>query len=305
MLISAILASVASGYLTVTGYTKLFSSIGTTIAAILIVLEIAKVVIAGVVVKYKMKEVPQKPFLALILGVLVMLSAIGHYGFLTSAYYVDKDIVSTLEDNSFDINQRLEDIRKRMDELSSMYRSLPDTDAKLKSRIYKETATEMDQLRAEQKELQLQKKQEINTTKQDLHASSVIKWTAKMLHLEQDTLANIIIGFISLVLDPLALFMVSTFTSIPKYTHHRRVEHSKSGINIMTVKDYDVQGNTVEDIIAMSDEQLRALLPVFNTDKKRDWLAAALCWREAHLQGVTMDLDFQCDGNELVNRLRS
>ena len=66
VLISAILASVASGYLTVTGYMKLFSSIGTTIAAILIVLEIAKVVIAGVVVKYKMKEVPQKPFLALI-----------------------------------------------------------------------------------------------------------------------------------------------------------------------------------------------------------------------------------------------
>jgi hypothetical protein len=68
----------------------------------------------------------------------------------------------------------------------------------------------------------------------------------------------------------------------------------------MTVKDYDVDGHSVDDIIEMSDEQIRSILSIFNSKNKRLWLASALCWREAKIQGVTMDLDFNCDGAELL-----
>jgi hypothetical protein len=91
------MTSAASAYLTVTGYMKLFSSISVVIASILMVLELAKIVIAGVVVKYRMREVPQKPFLVGILLALVLLSAVGHYGFLTSAYFSNKDTVKVLK----------------------------------------------------------------------------------------------------------------------------------------------------------------------------------------------------------------
>jgi hypothetical protein len=292
------MTSAASAYLTVTGYMKLFSSISVVIASILMVLELAKIVIAGVVVKYRMKEVPQKPFLVGILLALVLLSAVGHYGFLTSAYFSNKDTVKVLDETKEDIDDRKKAVQERIDLLTKLYNDIPDKMVTQKRQMYKDTYDELKELRDEIRLLNKEKLDSVKSVTREAHEASIIQFTAQMLGLQPDTLANLIIFVLSAILDPLALFMVSTFTSIPKPTY-RKVS-SRSEINVMTVKDYDVDGHSVDDIVEMSEEQIRSILSIFNSKNKRLWLASALCWREAKIQGVTMDLDFNCDGAELL-----
>lgn len=317
VLAAALLTSVASAYLTITGYMKLFSSIAVIIAWILVVLEIAKIVIAGIIVNYKMKEVPQKPFLISILVALVILSAVGHYGFLTSAYYSDKETVlvieATKQDTSTeisDIKLRQTEIKERLDTITKLYDSIPDKLYKQKQTMYKETSEETKELRTELADLNKmllainkEKKADIKETSVEMHKASIIKFTAQMLNLPPDTLANYIILVLSAILDPLALFLVSTFTSIPKPFHKKL--SSKHEINVLTCKDYDCQNYTVEDIIKMTDSELLGILKLFDNVNKRQWLEAALCWRAAHQEGITMDLDYNCNGHDLLQLLEA
>ena len=73
----------------------------------------------------------------------------------------------------------------------------------------------------------------------------------------------------------------------------------------MNVRDYDINGVKVDDILRMSNNEIKLFASKMDTVTKREWLKHALIYRQAHKDGLTIDLDSlsQYNGNEILESI--
>lgn len=364
----AIVLTLVSGAMTVVGYLSLYAGRTIIVSALFITLEIAKAVIFGIILVNA--EARQKVILVTLAIFLICLSFIGHLSYLSKSYYANKVSIqhtqeyaqqskeshsTQLKDIDYQIELLKEQIRAGKDEI----KTLTDTATGLatansrnwavgtnKKRI-KEIQDNNAQYLKDIKELSAQKANILNssldTTKEqgqkvaESANRSVFQYTADMIGVSQDKLANVINFILALVVDSLALTLLWTASLMWKKRHKAIKNTIKRGIELMkpnrpklidiedlesldevpvvqrernstakptelktkqptqdivradNIEQFLFEGNTVQDVIEMDDDELEELKSKVRTQEQKDWLSFALALRE---QG-NIDLKFE------------
>lgn len=219
LLLSAIIVSIISSTLTVLGYVNLFTGYVLMVGSLLVALELAKFTIATVVITYtpKRKEhrLKQKPWLVAIMFVLMIVASIGHYSYLSKAYYSSKLEMNTIEVTTDLSEVRMNEIQSQIESLNAMYTNIPDTHTTKKMNMYKQIKPQVEGLQHELKQLRAEK---IERTKslatEENQKIGAMKYTAQLLGIEEGKLANFIILLISILIDPVALLLSSVAFSV-------------------------------------------------------------------------------------------
>jgi hypothetical protein len=96
--LSALLVSASAAFYSISGLIKLFAGAALAVGLMAASLEIAKLVIASLLYQYR-KTLPKllKAYLAVACGVLVLITSMGIYGFLSAAYQVTASKAGNIE----------------------------------------------------------------------------------------------------------------------------------------------------------------------------------------------------------------
>ena len=309
------------------GWMKLFPSITLTIAAIAISLELAKLAVASVAIHYKHISAKRftldamtikKTILLKGLLLLIVMSIIGHYGFLAASYYHDKTDITVATELHKDTKERKAYVISEINRLNHLYQDLPPNQPTKKMQIYNQVQPEIKQLNEELKQLnEEQKTQTSSKANTEIKDKNNLKYMAEAIGTTEDGAARIVIALFAILIDPIAITMLAFGVSmkrgnleLPKPTAINIQEELKAtdnpvGINLMNVRDYDINGVKVDDILRMSNNEIKLFASKMDTVTKREWLKHALIYRQAYKDGLTIDLDSlsQYNGNEILESI--
>jgi hypothetical protein len=215
ILISALIITLISAYLTIHGYIGLFSGYTLQIGIMLAALEISKFTIASAILTSTVKTV-QRPFLIVIMIILVMIAFIGHYSYLSQAYFNNKINFQVGQVEEKMIDERIENIKLEISSLKETYESFHPVNYRTKRLVaYEKVKEPIKKLNTELVSLMNDKREMLSRLKtKDSKQEGTMIYTSELLGINEDTLANIIIIALALIIDPLGLLLASLSITI-------------------------------------------------------------------------------------------
>ena len=243
--LSALSVSASAAFYSVSGLSKLFAGAAFAVIVMAASLEIAKLVIASLLYQYR-KNLPKllKVYLSIACAVLILITSMGIYGFLSAAYQETAALDSTVESQIALIETKRDNISEQLavynDEKSSINASVTSLRNGLSNNViqYKDpetgeiiTTTSSSTRRALEKQLDqaIERQTEINTRVDNLNqqlfdyeteiveirSSSEIgselgplKYLSGLTGLPMDKIINYLLLTIIFVFDPLAISLV-------------------------------------------------------------------------------------------------
>lgn len=248
--VAALVVSTTAAYYSVTGLGALFAGASTAVIIMASALEFSKLIIASVLYRFwEDLKMFLRVYLSIALFVLVVITSVGIYGFLTSAYQETSSGIQVVDERINQINIRKESSKERLELLLAQKQQLVDNLGTLQSGLsnnkiqYKDsegniiTSTSSANRKAienQLKELQsreLRLDQQIDvllnnvdslatvelTLKTDQIAAGEVgslKYIASITGLDLDSVVNYLILLLVVVFDPLALALVTVFNVI-------------------------------------------------------------------------------------------
>lgn len=334
--IIAIALTLTSAIMNISGYISLYSESATIIAVIFITLELTKAAIFGIALVTASSL--QKRLLVSFATLLLIISFLGHLSFLSRAYNINK----TELENSTTLHTAITDSSKSQIEIidaqiSQLKNSLEISNSELttiqnniqaykdkpnssnwvytsnKKRIqeimeHNKNITEQINSLYQQKQKivdnQISQAKQVTEVASNIASRSAFTYTASIFNTTQDRLASIINIVLSLAIDPLALIMLWTGTSllnnrketdIPNSTPEsdiiQNVSHetsiSDNTTDLSEVKNIDTsnchlykyKGYTLEDILKMDVASINKLKYTISNKQGKDWLDACISIR--------------------------
>lgn len=242
--ISALSVSMTAAFYSITGLSKLFAGAATSVMVMATVLEVSKLVTATLLHNYWNKlRLPLKVYLTTATVVLVLITSLGIYGFLTAAYQqtssqaslIDNE-VSLLETNKNFLESQIEELVEERSQISNTLSELRSglsqnkiqyTDAQGNLITTTSSATrvalekQIDQGLSRQTYLTqqldslnrvvFQLNVDITTVKNSAESATELgplKYVAAIIDMEVDRVVNYLVLIIIFVFDPLAISLV-------------------------------------------------------------------------------------------------
>lgn len=217
----AVFGAFASGYMTVMGYSSLFSNSGYVVMIIIVVLEMAKFSIASLVLHQRGISVTNKVILGTFAFVLVIMAAIGHYGFLSKIYGSSSHVVSKNVDIHANIDEQLKELREDKKLLKEQIDSVPNDYVTAKRRIYKTVMPKINEIDEKISSLNAEKQSVISdTATADFADHNSMAESAKLLGTNPDEFAHYVIALFSIIVDPLVILLAFTASVMRRRRHH-------------------------------------------------------------------------------------
>lgn len=243
--LSALSVSASAAYYSVSGLSKLFAGAAFAVIVMAASLEISKLVIASLLYQYR-KTLPKllKAYLSVACGILILITSMGIYGFLSAAYQETAALDSTVESQIALIETKRDNIKEQLvvynEEKVSINTSVTSLREGLSNNViqYKDpetgeiiTTTSSSTRRALEKQLDqaIERQTVINTKVDELNqklfdyeteivevrsASEVgselgpLKYLSGLTGLPMDKIINYLLLTIIFVFDPLAIALV-------------------------------------------------------------------------------------------------
>jgi hypothetical protein len=240
--LSALSVSASAAFYSVSGLSKLFAGAAFAVIVMAASLEIAKLVIASLLYQYR-NNLPRllKVYLSIACGVLILITSMGIYGFLSAAYQETAALDSTVESQIALIETKRDNISEQLavynDEKSSINASVTSLRNGLSNNViqYKDpetgeiiTTTSSSTRRALEKQLDqaIERQTEINTRVDNLNQQlfdyeteiveirsnseigselGPLKYLSGLTGLPMDKIINYLLLTIIFVFDPLAI----------------------------------------------------------------------------------------------------
>lgn len=342
ILIIAFALTLTSAVMNISGYITLYSEASAIIAIIFIALELTKAAIFGIALTLATKT--QKSLLVGFALFLLVISFLGHLSFLSRAYNINKSdldnstmMQETLTESHSTQTQIIDDqiatVKSQLESNNVELKTIQDNitayrnDNKTNSAnwVYTTNKKRIQEITNDNKELNQQltdlykqkqavAQQRIDTTKQltevnsNIASRSAFIYTASIFNTTQDKLAQIINIVLSLAIDPLALIMLWTGTSliqrkqdekqqqqetqiIDTDNHYETIEQESiteqpepkhippEQIDIYNAHKYTYQGYTLDDIMNLDTDTINNLKYTMKTKLAKEWLNACITIR--------------------------
>ena len=277
--ISALSVSASAAFYSISGLSKLFAGASFEVTIMATSLEISKLIIASLLYKYR-KTLPTtlKYYLTASTVILVLITSMGIYGFLTSSYQTTSDNmevveqkIKLVESKKNNTNRQLTSYNKERDNImesaNKLRQGLSDNKIQYKDRETGRiiTTTSGRNRRALQNQLdKILKRQQIVNTKIDSLNQLLFKYETKitkvkselstagelgplrylsnLVQIEMDKIINYLVLVIIFVFDPLAISLVVAanyaFEQVKLKEHSTKNDRQKS-----TIKDKNLSSN--------------------------------------------------------------
>lgn len=208
LFLTAVFIAIVSGALTVMGYSALFPHYESTIIPMLIALELSKFSIVTVVLTHK-GHIPTKPVLLVAVFLLYIIASIGHYSYLSKAYFSSALTEQVSETKSQIVNDREKEITTEIARLNKLYEDMPTTQTTKRMKFYKKIEPKLEALNTELKEVR-QSKQHLTEVQSVNKEVGAMKYTSILLGVSETKIANYIIMTLSLLIDLISLMLAHT-----------------------------------------------------------------------------------------------
>jgi hypothetical protein len=243
--ISALSVSTSAAFYSISGLSKLFAGASLEVTIMATSLEVSKLVIASLLYKYR-KTLPTtlKYYLTTATVILVLITSMGIYGFLTSSYQTTSDNlkvveqkIDLIENKKDNINRQLTSYNKERDNIIQSTNSLRDglSDNKIQykdketGRIITTTSGRNRRVLQNQLDKILKRQQIVNTRidslnsilfeyetkitkiKSDLNVAGELgplRYLSGLIQIEMNRIINYLVLIIIFVFDPLAISLV-------------------------------------------------------------------------------------------------
>lgn len=366
ILIIALILTLVSATMNISGYITLYSHSHIIVAIIFSSLELAKASIFGIALVHRHITKYQKTLLFSFASLLLIISFLGHLSFLSRAYNINK----TALDNSKIISQSLTDsYNQQLTAIDNQIQTLTESNQTLKDEletinnniaryttpnssnwIYRQNKDRIQTLTTsiqdnnksiqslyQQKQQLIQQnlsnQQSITTHNTNIASRSSFEYTASIFNISQDKLASIINIVLSLAIDPMALLLLWTGTTIierrrqeaeankPKTNIEQPAqEHSilsnltqkpkQQTISLPEINDipdidvtnahkFSYNGYTLEDILRLDTATINSIKFTMKTKHAKDWLDACISIRNNRSLYRHSNIDKQDDVTEL------
>lgn len=336
ILLIAFALTLTSAIMNISGYVTLYSEASVIIATIFITLELTKAAIFGIALTLATKT--QKSLLVGFAIFLLIISFLGHLSFLSRAYNINKSdldnstiMQETLTESHSTQTQIIDDqiatVKAQLESNNVELKTIQDNitayrnDNKTNSAnwVYTTNKKRIQEITNDNKELNQQltdlykqkqsvAQQRIDTTKQltevnsNIASRSAFIYTASIFNTTQDKLAQVINIVLSLAIDPLALIMLWTGTSlIQRKQDEKQQQQETQIINTESIKEqeqtpepkhippeqidiynahkYTYQGYSLDDIMNLDTDTINNLKYTMKTKLAKEWLNACITIR--------------------------
>jgi hypothetical protein len=282
--ISLLLACVAA-YFSITGLSKLFAGSGTAILIMASTLELGKLVTVSYLNRFwKVTKLSLKIYLSSAVCILMLITSLGIYGFLTAGYQITKNkfelsntSVTYFENQKLTVDNKSNSIQKNIDNLNERLQNLYTLRNNTENRINKsfdsnkfsvsnsqsKTAKQFDsdikllQLKIETLEsdrLMLMDSSaniQVSITKAKLSNESAnelgpLMYVAKVTNIDIDIIVSVLILLFIIVFDPLAIALLLVFNNLSAEKHDNEFVYIKDGYDDKNKEDIipDININT-------------------------------------------------------------
>jgi hypothetical protein len=262
--LTAMLVAGCAAYFSVVGIATLFAGHFTQVLVMASALEIGKIVATSFLYRYWNKTILLlKLYLISAVIVLVCITSMGIFGYLSSGYQVNRgktELVETqsalIEEQKTTIEQEIEQARKRINTLNNaratQEQRLPTMSRVSAAPVYediKRAGEEISTLNSRIQDLQgklLERDNsliELKKQTQDLHDIGTFKFVAEAFNTELDVVVKLFILVIVLVFDPLAVALVLAY-NIAAYGNVHKTRQTTSSPNL----ESNVRQNTTTDL---------------------------------------------------------
>lgn len=321
--IVAVALTLTSATMTILGYTSLYSHNSLIIASLFIVLECCKATIFGVILVSGRTH--HKTILLILATLLIAASFIGHLSYLSKSYYTNQvaiqgntevneslkesvksqlvgidEQIRILNQEIQEGNAEVEQIRKRANDFSRADQRnwILQTNSKTIQSILehnRELSQTIQTLYQDKANIQREYNATLTTITNnvtEIASRSVFRYTADILDMEQDRLANIINTLLSLVIDTLALVLLWVAGEMwnkdkPKLNLRSKkgqglsevkppLTKAENNITMENVRNFNFEGYTVDDIIRMPISSIDELKNRVKTEDQLNWINLAL-----------------------------
>jgi hypothetical protein len=282
--VTAIILAISSAFYSVFGLSQLFSGAVIAIITVASILESSKVILATYIHDYwnSMSKI-LKIYMTFALGCLMIITSLGVYGFLTSAY---QDTIKTfklkqgdiakieikienfkkqtlvLDQNEQRIQKQIESIQlsktNQDNAISNVYSSSKNKNTRLLEKSLTATNTLLERISQELSNIQAKKsaildsinlyeskKLEIETNNEVSEVGPLL-YISKALGINMDSVVNYLVLLIMLVFDPLAVALVFAANSIKKKNDFDSKE--KKSILLDSTGELDAINDIADDI---------------------------------------------------------
>jgi len=303
ILISALSLSLSTMYCSVIGFMKIFAGQSLIVGIICSCLEISKVIIAGALSTFwKKLIILKKIYLFTALIILLLITSVGIYGFLSSAYQdtTNKDLISTTKIESLNsrktkFEEQRNDLLSEKKLIDSNYSDLNNSFTKniSNSNIKKSKNTEyINSVNSKNINKQLNftsnrkenisnkinsltdsvnniDLQIINLKSSNLNSSelSSLKYISNLTNYPMDKIVNIFIFLIIFVFDPLALMLVTVYNDTKYYSSIESTRTTPESNPIENLSSNEINTNSVEDLVKKYSSKKKKIKKIDSTEK--------------------------------------
>ncbi len=297
--LTALTVSASAAFYSVSGLSKLFA--GAAFAVILMAssLEVAKLVIASLLYQYR-KNLPKllKLYLSIACGVLILITSMGIYGFLSAAYQETAALDSTIESQISLVETKRNNIREQLVVYNGEKTSINESVTSLRNGLsnnviqYKDpesgeiiTTTSSSTRRALEKQLDqaINRQTEINTKVDNLNqqlfefeteiveirtSSEVgselgpLKYLSGLTGLPMDKIINYLLLTIIFVFDPLAISLVVAANFAFEQLKPKSKENIKSIITKPIIEEKIIEKEVVKEIEKPVTIEVDKIVPI-------------------------------------------
>lgn len=289
--VTAIILAISSAFYSVFGLSQLFSGAVIAIITVASILESSKVVLATYIHDYwnTMSKI-LKVYMTFALFCLMIITSLGVYGFLTSAYQdtikefklKQGDIAKIeikienfkkqsifLEENEKRIQTQLQNIQQLKSNqdktLSTVYSSDKIKNTKLLEKSFTSTNNLLEKTSQELVETQLKKSNILDSinfyetkkleieTNNEVSEVGPLMYISKALSIEMDSVVNYLVLLIMLVFDPLAVALVFAANSMKKKNNFDTKEKNSILLDSDDYNEKPLDSNATEEIISTEE----------------------------------------------------
>ena len=213
LIIVALLLSIVSAYMGVSGIYMIFPGAGTIFLVFLIVLEMAKYATSSIVLHQNV-SISNKIYVLFLTIILVIISSIGHFTYLSKTHNENKIQSKIVIDTSNEIKEKISVLKNERLLLLTSYEKTPETSTTAKRRLLMEITPRIEKIDSDITKYNNELKNDKKVISEN--STDALDYLSSLIQIPSSKLSLLIILGLSIAIDPLALFLMSISNKIRK-----------------------------------------------------------------------------------------
>lgn len=247
LILSALIISAVAGYFSIYGLASMFTGAFWPVVVMGSALEIGKLVSASYVYRYWKKiNFLLKSYLISAILVLMLITSMGIFGFLSAAYQEDSMPLKEMEQTIVLLKSEKEEILFRKRQIDADIASLPSNYISGRERLMKQYGPEVNKINLRLDNI-ASETLSLSKTKlnQEAHTGPII-YIAKVFEKDVDDAIKYMILLLVVVFDPLAVILVISANIALR--DHKEAKHVKEIVEVDEIIEYpQVEGSSMDE----------------------------------------------------------